>query len=161
MNAELHPGDEAPAFQAPAAGPGEYPPLFDLAALRGKRIILCFYPYDDVPAATAQLGALRDAWTQVDGTKAELLGVSRDSVENHRRIVEKLGLPFALLTDEDNHIAKAYGIWLGQGGGGDIEGGSLTRRATFFIGAGGRVEHVLSEEKAVDHVERLLERLKG
>ena len=109
MNAELHPGDEAPVFQAPAAGSDEHPPVLDLAARRGKRLALCFYPYDDVPAAAAQLGALRDAWEQVAEAKVELFGVSRDSVENHRRLVGKLGLPFALLTDDENHIAKAYG----------------------------------------------------
>ena len=114
MNAELQAGDQAPDFQAAVAGGGEHPPSLSLANLRGRRVVLCFYPYDDVPAATEQLDALGDAW-EIVHEKAVLFGVSRDTVENHQRVIERLGLPFALLTDEDNRIAKAYGIWLGEG----------------------------------------------
>ena len=155
MNAELQPGDIAPDFQAPAAGPGETSPSGRLADLRGHRAALCFYPHDDVPAATAQLSAMRDAWEHIRG-RAALFGVSRDGVDAHRRVVAHLGLPFALLTDEDNGIAKAYGIWLGEGGGADVEGGSLTERSTFLIGVDGRIEAILRAVEAADHLPRLL-----
>jgi peroxiredoxin Q/BCP len=159
MNPELQVGDEAPDFQAAEAKRGEVPSSFHLTGKRGDgRVALCFYPYDDVPAATEQLSALRDAWGRIDG-KAALFGISRDTVENHHRIAERLGLPFSLLTDEDDRIAKAYGIWLGEGGGGDVEGGSLTERATFVIGRDGRIEAILRDEKAAEHVARLLDLL--
>ncbi len=157
MNVELHPGDEAPALESPVAGPGEFTAVFDLAALRGQRVALCFYPYDDVPAAAAQLTALRDAWSRLDG-KVLLFGVSRDTVENHRRVIERLGLPFPLVTDEENRLAKAYGIWLGEGGG-DVEGGALTERATFLLGADGRIETILRHVPAGEHAARLLDLL--
>ena len=160
MNAELQAGDQAPGFQAAVAGEGEYPPSLSLADLRGRRVVLCFYPYDDVPAATEQLDALGEAWKTVH-EKAAIFGVSRDKVENHQRVIERLGLPFALLTDEDNHIAKAYGVWLGEGGGGDVEGGSQTERSTFVIGADSRIEAVLRDVKAADHAGQLLALLKA
>lgn len=155
MNAELHAGDEAPDFRAASVENGKDCGEFHLAALRGQRVILCFYPADDVPAATRQLDGLRAAWGAIRG-KAALFGVSRETVENLRRVVEHLGLPFPLLTDADNAIARQYGIWLGEGGGGDVEGGSLTERSTFVISGDGRIEAILRDVKADEHAEVVL-----
>ncbi len=155
MNAEIQRGDPAPDFRAPSAATGDDPGTFSLADLRGERVVLCFYPHDDVPAAGEQLDALRDAWDRLQEEVA-LFGVSRDTPDNHHRVIERLGLPFPLLTDEDNAIAKAYGVWLGEGGGGDTEGGSQTERASFVIGADGQIETILRDENAGRHVRRLL-----
>lgn len=161
MKGELHSGDPAPDFQLAAAGPDPGETTFGLAAARGARVVLCFYPFEEVPAAREYLSGLRDAWERISPQDARLVALSRDSVENHRRTVTELGLPFPLLTDEENAVAKAYGIWLGAGGGGDMEGGSLTQRSTFLIGPGGRIEQVLRNAEAADHAGLLVALLHG
>ena len=95
MSAELLIGDPAPAFQALAVGPG-YPPggeELTLASLRGQRVVLYFYPQNDTPGCTEQACAIRDVWDKFS-KQAALFGVNNDTPEGHRRIIEKLALPF-------------------------------------------------------------------
>lgn len=162
MPAELLVGDPAPVFRAVAIGTG-YPPEgveISLEALLGKRVVLYFHPADDTPGCTEQACAVRDRWEEFQ-RHAALFGVNNGSPESHRRFIEKYTLPFPLLSDQDNAIAKAYGLWLADGGGGDVEGGDATERATFLIDREGRVERKLSRVKPAEHAHLLLDILKS
>ena len=157
MAAELLVGDPAPDFRALAVGSG-YGPQGDeltLESLRGRRVVLYFYPQNDTPGCTEQACAIRDVWDKF-AAQAALFGVNNDTPEGHRRIIEKLALPFPLLSDHNNLIARAYGLWLGEGGGGDAEGGESTERSTFVIAADGRIEAVMRKIRPAEHARLLL-----
>lgn len=161
MNAELLPGDPAPPFRAVAVGV-DYPPEgveVSLAALLGKRVILYFYPENDTPGCTEQACAIRDTWSEFQ-QHAALFGVNNGSPDSHRRFIKKYALPFPLLSDEGNAIAKAYGLYLADGGGGDVEGGEATERSTFIIDREGKVERKLSRAKPAEHAGFLLDILR-
>ena len=157
MSAELLIGDPAPNFHALAIGPGYGPTGTEvsLETLRGRRTVLYFYPQNDTPGCNEQACAIRDVWEKF-AEQAALFGVNNDTPEGHRRIIEKLALPFPLLSDADNAIAKAYGLWLGDGGGGDAEGGESTARSTFVIGADGRIDAVMHKIRPAEHARLLL-----
>ena len=162
MSAELLTGDAAPPFRAVAVGAG-YPPEgaeITLDALRGRRTVLCFYPEEDTPGWTEQACALRDAWDELR-RHAQLFGVNDGSPESHRRFIERYALPFPLLSDAGDAMAKAYGLWLADGGGGDVEGGAATERSTFVIGADGCVERKLSRVEPTGHADLLLDILRA
>ena len=162
MSAELLSGDPAPPFRALAVG-ADYPPEggeVSLEALRGQRVVLYFYPEDDTPGCTEQACAIRDAWTEFQ-RYAKLFGVNNGAPDSHRRFIEKYALPFPLLSDSEDLMAKAYGLWLADGGGGDVEGGEATERSTFIIDAQGRVERKLRRVKPAEHANFLLDILKS
>jgi peroxiredoxin Q/BCP len=100
-------GQPAPAFTLPSSDGGDV----SLESLRGRPVVLYFYPKDDTSGCTRQACAIRDSWSEFAGTGAVVLGVSPDSVESHRRFRDKYGLPFPLLADEDHAVAEAYGAW--------------------------------------------------
>jgi peroxiredoxin Q/BCP len=126
----------------------------------GERLALCFYPADDLPGAITQLTGLRDAWPEIGGL-ARIVGISADSPEAQKRLIEGYALPFELLSDPGDAIARSYGLWLGAGGGGDVEGGSPTERATFVIDAAGRIEAILRDFTPAAHADRLSQALRG
>ena len=113
----------ADAAAAPVAGPqvGEVAPLFvlpaddgslvDLAALRGRPVILYFYPQDATPGCTTQSCDFRDNWAAIRDEGALVFGLSPDSMESHADFRRSLALPFPLLVDRDHRVAEAYGIW--------------------------------------------------
>ena len=157
MAAELLVGDPAPDFRALAVGPG-YPAgggEVTLDSLRGRRVVLYFYPQNDTPGCSEQASAIRDLWDEF-APHAALFGVNNDTPEGHARIIEKLGLPFPLLSDAHNAVTRAYGLWLGDGGGGDTEGGESTERSTFVIGADGKIEAALRKVQPSEHARLLL-----
>ena len=162
MAAELFIGDPAPPFHAIATGTG-YPAEGEevrLDSLRGRRVVLYFYPQDDTPGCTEQACAIRDAWEEFC-QRATLFGVNNGSAADHRRFIEKFALPFPLLSDSGDAIAKAYGLWLGEGGGGDAEGGAPTERSTFIIDEEGCIERILRRVKPAEHAGFLLDILRG
>ena len=157
MSAELLVGDPAPEFRAVAVG-ASYPlegAELSLGSLRGQRVVLYFYPQNDTPGCTEQACAIRDVWDKF-ASQAALFGVNNDTPAGHRCIIEKLALPFPLLSDRDNAIAKAYGLWLGDGGGADVEGGESIERSTFLIGADGRIDAVIRKIRPAEHARLLL-----
>jgi peroxiredoxin Q/BCP len=105
----------------PIPGPGDLAPDFELSSdsgqrvrlsdLRGKRIVLYFYPKDDTSGCTAQACGFRDAYPIVEEQNAVVLGISPDGVKSHQRFKARYGLPFTLLVDEDHAVADAYGAW--------------------------------------------------
>jgi peroxiredoxin Q/BCP len=104
---KLSPGDPAPTFSL-TADDGS---TVDLAALKGTRVVLYFYPKDDTPGCTTQACSLRDAHADFEKAGATVLGVSPDSAESHARFRDKYALGFHLLADTDHAVAEAYGVW--------------------------------------------------
>ncbi len=104
---QLKAGDKAPAFKA-LTDAGE---TIKLADLKGKRVVLYFYPKDDTPGCTTQSCDFRDRHKAILKQNAVVLGVSPDSEASHQKFKAKFKLPFALLVDSDHAIAEAYGVW--------------------------------------------------
>jgi thioredoxin-dependent peroxiredoxin len=105
--AELKPGDQAPDFETV----NDNEEKVSLSDLRGKRVVLYFYPKDDTPGCTQQACGFRDTYSQIESSNAVVLGVSPDNVKAHQRFKSKYELPFPLLVDPDHRIAEAYGVW--------------------------------------------------
>jgi peroxiredoxin Q/BCP len=107
MAAVVEPGQPAPEFSLESNQGGRV----SLADLRGKPVVLYFYPKDDTPGCTTQACDLRDAWTEFERRGATVLGVSPDSIDSHEEFSKKFSLPFPLLADPDHAVAEAYGAW--------------------------------------------------
>jgi peroxiredoxin Q/BCP len=125
-----------------------------LAGLRGRRVVLYFYPRDDTPGCTAQACGIRDQWQDFRGVDAVVLGVSPDDEASHRRFKEKYGLPFTLLSDEDHAVAERYGVWAERRMYGKTFMG--IKRSTFVIGEDGTVRSAMYGVKPDTHAERVL-----
>ena len=106
-HAMIEKGTTAPNFTLPADDGSK----ITLSSLRGRKVVLYFYPKDDTPGCTTQACDLRDALPRFEGQDAVVLGVSPDSVESHGRFRDKYSLNFPLLADEDHAVAEAYGVW--------------------------------------------------
>jgi len=130
-----------------------------LADLRGRRVVLYFYPRDDTPGCTAQACGIRDQWQDFRGVDAVVLGVSPDDEASHRRFKEKYGLPFTLLADEDHAVAERYGVW----GERTMYGRTYMgiKRSTFVIDEDGAVLSAMYGVRPDTHAERVLAALAG
>lgn len=148
-------GDQAPDFEL-AADDGSRVRLSDL---RGRRVVLYFYPKDDTPGCTTQACGLRDEMPRFEATGAVVLGVSPDSVASHRRFREKFDLNFPLLADEEKEAAKAYGVWKQKSMFGRSYMG--VERTTFVIDERGVVSDVWRRVKPASHADWVTERLKA
>ncbi len=125
-----------------------------LSALRGKPVVLYFYPRADTPGCTTQACGIRDHRAAYAERGAVVLGVSPDSVKSLRRFVDKYGLDFTLLADPDHTVAEAYGVWAQKTRYGRNYFG--VSRTTFVIDAAGKVATVLPKVKPATHDEMVL-----
>ena len=130
-----------------------------LSDLRGRTVVLYFYPKDDTSGCTTQACELRDALPRFEGVDAVILGVSPDSVASHARFRKKYGLNFALLADEDHAVAEAYGVWQETSMYGRTYMG--IERSTFLIDEQGVVVEAWRNVKAQGHADRVAEALKA
>src|SRR5712691_2391412 len=146
-------GKPAPDFELTSDG-GDKVRLSDL---RGKPIILYFYPKDDTPGCTAQACAIRDSYDDFAKRGAIVLGVSPDSETSHVKFKEKYGLPFTLLADPEHEVAEKYGTWVERKNYGKTYMG--IERSTFLIDSEGRVAKVMRRVKPDTHAEQVLEAL--
>ncbi|MEO8201769.1 MAG: thioredoxin-dependent thiol peroxidase [Gemmatimonadota bacterium] len=146
----LKAGDKAPAFTLPS-DEGETVSLKDL---KGKTVVLYFYPRDDTSGCTVEACEFRDSWGDVKKAGAVLLGVSPDGVASHRKFKQKFTLPFPLLADEDHKVAEAYGAWGEKSMYGRKYQGIL--RSTFVIGPTGRILKVFEKVKPRGHAAEVL-----
>jgi thioredoxin-dependent peroxiredoxin len=128
-----------------------------LSSLRGRKVVLYFYPKDDTPGCTTQACDLRDRVQEFEARDAVVLGVSPDSVKDHRRFKDKYSLNFTLLADVDHEVAEAYGVWKQKSFMGKKYMGN--ERTTFVIGEDGRIIRVLPNVKPAQHAGQLLELL--
>ncbi len=148
-------GQPAPDFTLPS----DEGPDIKLSDLRGRKVVLYFYPKDDTPGCTTEACEFRDALPRFDGLEAVILGVSPDSVASHRKFREKFDLNFPLLADEDHAVAEAYGAWKEKNRYGRKYMG--IDRSTFLIGEDGTVQRIWRNVKAKGHAEVLAEALEG
>ena len=138
-------GENAPDFTLPNQDGGEV----SLSDLRGRSVVLYFYPRADTPGCTAQACGVRDHRADYERAGAVVLGVSPDPVEKVRRFHEKQGLAFDLLADEDHAVAERYGVWTEKSMYGKKYWGN--ERTTFVIDPHGRVSRVLRKVKPAEH----------
>lgn len=147
-------GEQAPDFEL-ATDRGEDLRLGDL---RGRRVVLYFYPKDDTPGCTREACEFRDRLPDFEDTDAVVLGVSADDVASHRQFRDRHGLTFPLLADLGGEVSRRYGVW-GEltVSGRRIEG---IHRTTFLIGPEGRVERVWERVRPEGHADEVLEALR-
>jgi thioredoxin-dependent peroxiredoxin len=146
----LEPGDQAPDFTLS----DQHGDPVSLSALRGKTVVLYFYPKADTPGCTAQACGVRDHRADYERAGAVVLGVSPDPVKRVAKFDDKYGLGFPLLADEDHAVAEAYGVWVQKSMYGRTYMGN--ERTTFVIGPDGRVEQVFRSVKPAEHDELVL-----
>jgi peroxiredoxin Q/BCP len=151
----LQEGDPAPDFSLQSDA-GE---TITLSSLRGRPVVLYFYPRDDTPGCTTQACGIRDAYGEFQHAGAVVLGVSPDSVERHVKFKQKYGLPFSLLADPGHEVAERYGVW----GEKTYMGRTYTgiRRSTFVIGPDGTVRKVMHDVKPSTHADDVLAALRA
>jgi thioredoxin-dependent peroxiredoxin len=143
-------GQPAPDFELASDGGGRV----RLSELRGRPVVLYFYPKDDTPGCTAQACELRDEYSEFQERGAVVLGVSPDDEASHTRFKSKYSLPFTLLADPDHAVADEYGVW----GERDYRGKKYMgiTRSTFVIDPEGRVAKALYGVKPQGHAEKVL-----
>ena len=142
------PGKPAPDFAAPVTS-GE---TVRLTSFRGRKVVLYFYPKDDTPGCTVEACGLRDNYSKIRELGAEVLGVSVDDVESHRRFAEKFSIPFPLIVDAEAKVTQAYGVY--------NEKWKMARRVTFLIDEQGNISRVFDPVKPDVHPKELLDALK-
>ena len=140
-------GKPAPDFELESDA-GETVKLSDL---RGKPVVLYFYPKDDTPGCTRQAFGIRDAWAEFQRAGAEVFGISADTRASHERFKAKYSLPFTLLADPEHKLGEPYGV--GQ------EGKNSYERSTFVIDADGNVAKIMRRVKPDRHADDVLSAL--
>jgi peroxiredoxin Q/BCP len=146
-------GQPAPDFEL-SSDSGEQIRLSDL---RGKPIVLYFYPKDDTPGCTRQACDIRDAWGDFQRAGAVVLGVSPDGEASHAKFKAKFELPFPLLADTDHRVSEAYGVWGERSFAGRTFMG--VERSTFVIDADGNVSRVMRKVDPKTHAADVLSAL--
>jgi len=144
-------GKAAPDFTATNTS-GETVRLKDL---RGKKVVLYFYPKDDTPGCTKEACSFRDSFAQFRKQGIEVIGVSTDSEASHKKFTTKYKLPFTLLADTDHSIADAYGVYGEKKFMGRTYMG--VKRMTFLIDEKGKVRKVFEKVKPEEHAREVLE----
>jgi thioredoxin-dependent peroxiredoxin len=143
-------GKTAPDFELTSHA-GERVKLSDL---RGKPVVLYFYPKDDTPGCTKQACGIRDAYAEFQQRGAVVLGVSPDSEASHVKFRDKYSLPFTLLADPDHDVAEDYGVWVEKNAYGQKKMG--VERSTFIIDSEGNVAKVMRRVKPDTHADDVL-----
>lgn len=149
----VEPGQRAPAFTLPADDGSKV----RLADLKGRPVVLYFYPKDDTPGCTREACAFRDQQAQLKKLGATVLGVSADTPESHRKFREKYGLNFPLLADVDHKVAERFGAWREKNMYGKKSMG--IQRSTFLIDAEGNVARVWKSVRVDGHDQQVLDSL--
>lgn len=149
----LKEGDLAPDFTLPSSD-GRSVRLKDL---RGKNVVLYFYPKDDTSGCTKEACSFRDNLPRFQDLGAVVLGVSRDSIDSHQNFIKKYGLNFTLLSDEELKVHHLYDTWKEKNMYGNKSWG--TERSTFVIGSDGRIKKIFRKVSVDGHEKAVLEAL--
>lgn len=130
-----------------------------LKNLRGKKVVLYFYPKDQTPGCTTEALRFKEAAAEFEKENAVILGVSKDSIESHQKFKQKHNLPFTLLSDPDTKVLQLYGVWKQK----SLYGRSFmgTERTTFLIDEKGIVQKVYHKVKPKEHAQTCLLDLKA
>ena len=155
MASVLKVGGKAPDFSLK----NESGERVSLKGLRGKPVVLYFYPKDDTPGCTKEACGFRDSMAALRKTGAVVLGVSLDDEAAHRKFIAKYDLPFSLLVDEDITLSKAYGVYVQKSMYGKTYWG--IERSTFVIDPEGKLSSIFRKVKVDGHVEAVLAALKN
>ncbi len=147
-------GKKAPDFTLPDQDGNK----LKLSDLKGKYVVLYFYPKDDTPGCTKEACNFRDTFPKFSNVDAVILGVSPDSVASHKKFAEKYKLPFRLLADEDKKVIEKYGVWKEKSMYGKKYMG--VERTTFIIDPEGKIKKIFSKVKVDNHHKEVLEALK-
>lgn len=140
---------QVPDFTAPATG-GE----FSLSGIKGKKLVLYFYPKDNTPGCTTEGLQFRDLYPKFKKAGAEIVGVSRDSLRSHENFKAKLELPFPLISDPDETLCALFGVMkLKKMYGKEVRG---IERSTFLIDGAGMLRHAWRGVKVPGHVDDVL-----
>ena len=146
-------GDSAPAFTL-ADQNGKAVSLADFA---GRRVVLYFYPKDNTPGCTRQACAFAQNYAEFSRRGIVVIGISRDSVESHRKFAEKYSLPFVLLADPELQAIRAYGVWQEKKLYGKVSMGVV--RTTFIIGEDGTIREIMPKVKPDTNAAEILAKL--
>jgi peroxiredoxin Q/BCP len=143
-------GDQAPAFTLPATDGRK----LTLDSLRGKKVVLYFYPKDDTSGCTLEAQNFQVHKGQFAAADTEIIGVSPDAMKSHDKFRSKYGLDFALASDEDKTMLEAYGVWVEKSMYGRKYMG--VERTTMLIDRDGKITRVWEKVKVPGHVEEVL-----
>lgn len=146
----LKEGDRAPEIELDSDA-GE---PFRLSGLKGKKVVLYFYPKADTPGCTVEACEFRDSSKKFAGKDAVIVGISPDAAKSQAKFKTKYGLPFTLLCDVDNEAARSYGVYKEKNMYGKKTMG--IERTTFVIGQDGKIEKIYPKVKAQGHAEAVL-----
>ena len=147
-------GDKAPAFKLK----NQDGKSISLSDLKGKPVVLYFYPKDDTSGCTKEACNFRDEFPKFGKMKAEIIGVSADSVESHKKFADKYNLPFNLLSDEKKEVLEKYGVWKEKSMYGRKYMGIV--RSTFIIDATGKIRKIFPKVKVENHNKEVMDALK-
>lgn len=150
----LEVGKKAPAFKLKNQN-GE---AVSLSELKGKQVVLYFYPKDDTPGCTKEACSFRDNLPRFNTSNAVVLGVSPDSVASHKKFIDKFGLPFDLLSDENKEVVEKYDVWKEKNMYGKKYMG--VERTTFIIDEEGKIKKIFNKVKVDGHEAEVLDALK-
>jgi len=148
-------GDVAPDFTLPTDGGGE----MTLSSMRGKKVVLYFYPKDDTSGCTKEACDFREKISEFTKAGAVVLGMSPDSVKKHDKFKAKYDLPFSLVADEEKTALEAFGVWVEKSMYGRKYMG--VERSTFLIDADGSIQSVWRKVKVPGHVDAVLDALQA
>jgi peroxiredoxin Q/BCP len=144
---ELQIGDTAPDFTLPTDNDGEV----TLSDLRGKNVVLYFYPKDNTPGCTTESCGFNDALPAFENLNAAIIGLSKCSVKKHNNFKAKYGFNFPLASDENSDVCEQYGTWKEKSMYGKTFMG--IERSTFLIDKDGKIAHIWRKVKVKEHVE--------
>jgi len=148
-------GIKAPDFTLPTDGSGSV----TLSALKGKKVVLYFYPKDDTSGCTAEACAFRDSFPRFKKMDATVIGISRDSIASHDKFKKKYELPFLLAADTEGKVTEKYGVWVQKSMYGRKYMG--IERATFLIDEKGTIEQIWHKVKVPGHADEVLKAVSG
>jgi len=150
----LNVGDKAPSFKLK----NQDAKTISLSDFKGKPVVLYFYPKDDTSGCTKEACNFRDEFPKFGKMKAEIIGVSADSVESHKKFAQKYKLPFNLLSDEKKEILEKYGVWQEKSMYGRKYMGIV--RTTVIIDSSGKIRNIFPKVKVDNHNQEVMEALK-
>lgn len=147
---KLKPGDKAPAFEAELQDGSKV----SSSSLTGAPYILFFYPADDTPTCTKEACNMRDNYSALTKAGYRIFGVSKDSAKKHIKFIDKYDLPYPLIVDTDNELAKKFDIFGEKKFMGRVS--MAIHRTTFVVDANGVIEKVIHPVVATEHAEQIL-----
>lgn len=155
MAKELKTGDAAPSFSLPANGDR----TVSLTDYAKRKLVIYFYPKDNTPGCTTEAIDFTAAVKDFDKANTDIVGVSADSVKKHDNFIEKHNLGITLLSDEQQDMLNAYGVWVEK----SMYGRNFMgiERATFLVGTDGKIEQIWRKVKVKGHVDAVLEAARG